>query len=332
MSISRGSVAEIYCPVSGSVGSGYFCTSRLVLTAQHVVSGAVLNAAPPVILPSAHAEELIRTRAKSPALCRVRSLAAGAGAAFLDAVPVWWSAAADVVLLVLVDPRAASASVPPITWSEIPESDPIDVNAVGFPQADTTEGVRESRQISGQLNPLSGVKSGRFVIHINESIGRVPANASSSWEGISGAALFAGDVLVGLILVDADAAHPERLELWALPAKTFADDPVFVSWTCWDGGEGSWERSKELASSEIALRLERSRDKTVESDLRDYLGALEQYSDSAYRVLAARFPAGLTLENVYVPLRGKAAGQAMLLADALHFLCGIPRSRDRKNV
>ena len=69
---------------------------------------------------------------------------------------------------------------------------------------------------------------------------------------MSGVDLFAEDALIGVVLVDADVAQPERLELWALPAHTFADDPPFLHWICWNGGEGGWNRSKETPSSEMA--------------------------------------------------------------------------------
>jgi len=240
------SVAEIYCPASGSVGSGYFLTSRLVLTARHVIAGAISNVGIPEIPTAAQVEELLQTLPEKHMVCRVRSLDAGRGKSFLNAVPVWWSADADVALLALTTACSDQENnVPPITWTNVPESEPIYVTAVGFPEADTKEGIRESRQLSGQLVPLSGVKAGRFVIHVSGNIGKISPNIGSSWAGMSGAALFAEDILIGVVLVDADSAHPERLELWALPVHTFADDPSFIHWIRWDGGEGRWNRSKE---------------------------------------------------------------------------------------
>jgi hypothetical protein len=51
MGLLRSSIAEVYCPASRLVGSGYFCASRLVLTAGHVIAGALSNAGPPEIPP-----------------------------------------------------------------------------------------------------------------------------------------------------------------------------------------------------------------------------------------------------------------------------------------
>ncbi|HXT83896.1 MAG TPA: hypothetical protein VN704_06135 [Verrucomicrobiae bacterium] len=89
------------------------------------------------------------------------------------------------------------------------------------------------------------MKSGQLVIHLHENIGNPPPGASSSWAGMSGAALFAEDALIGVVLVDADPTHTERLELWALPANTFADNPSFIHWIRWDGGERKWNHSKQ---------------------------------------------------------------------------------------
>ena len=248
MGLLLSSVAEIYCPASDKVGSGYFCTSRLILTARHVIAGAISNEGAPEILHAAQAEEILQTLAKNRMVCRVRALKPGGGGTFLDAVPVWWSADADVALLALTTPCSDRGSdVPPITWANVPESKSIKVTAVGFPEADTENGIRESRQISRLLNPLSGVKTGRLRHPREWKHRQTPPGTGSSWAGMSGAALFAvaEDVLIGIVLVDADAEHPERLELWALPAHTFADDPSFLHWIRWDGGEERWSRSKQ---------------------------------------------------------------------------------------
>jgi tetratricopeptide (TPR) repeat protein len=253
MGLSGNLVAEIYSPPGRAVGSGYFCTSRLVLTAKHVVSGALPMVGPPEISTLGEAGDFERVFQENRVACRVRSLAAGGGGAFVDAIPVWWSKNADVALLAL----AAQKTQPPvsrtITWADVPESEPLDVKAVGFPEADSENGVRESRQISGRLNPLSGVKAQRFVIQVSGSIRELPTVAESSWAGMSGAALFSGDFLVGVMLVDADVRHPERLELWALPARAFANDPAFLRWIRWDGGEGAWTFSSESPPTSMAL-------------------------------------------------------------------------------
>jgi HEAT repeat protein len=219
------------------------------------VSGSLSKASIREIGPEEDPESWLATLANMGAICRVRSLRVRGGTAFEDAVPVWWTADADVALLALSAPPSGrdGVVVPSITWADVAQSQPVEVTAVGFPEADVEQGLRESRQISGHLNPLSGLKAGRYVISVGETIGRVPTGATSSWAGMSGAAVFAEDVLVGLLLVDADPTHPERLELWALPARTFADHPSFLRWIHWGGGDGTWIRSLEPPSSAMTL-------------------------------------------------------------------------------
>src|SRR5208337_3421139 len=113
--------------------------------------------------------------------------------------------------------------------------------------------VRESRQLSGHLNPLSGVKAGRWVVSVEEKIGAVRGGEKSPWAGLSGAALFADNYLIGVMIGDADPAELNRLELWALPARMFADDPDFVRWVRWDSGDGAWTKSDKSPPSQISL-------------------------------------------------------------------------------
>jgi V8-like Glu-specific endopeptidase len=256
MGLSRDLVAEIYSPANHAVGSGYFCTSRLILTAKHVVSGALPNVGPVDVSTQGEAGDFDRILSENRTVCRVRSLSAGGGGPFVDAIPVWWSESADVALLALKAQGTHAGAPRTVTWADVREGEPIDVTAVGFPEADTENGVRESRQISGRLNPISGVKANRLIVHVNGSIAELPAGVGSSWAGMSGAALFAGEFLIGVVLGDADVLRSDRLELWALPARSFADNHAFLNWIRWDGGEGAWSFSSDSPTSSMALLTE----------------------------------------------------------------------------
>jgi Trypsin/Trypsin-like peptidase domain len=256
MGLSRDLVVEIYSPANHAVGSGYFCTSRLILTAKHVVSGALPKVGPTSVSTLGRATAFEQVFHENRTVCRVRSLSAGGGGPFVDAIPVWWSESADVALLALKAEGTQAGVSRTVTWADVREGDPIDVTAVGFPQADTENRVRESRQISGRLNPFSGVKGNRLIIHVSGSIAELPAGVGSSWAGMSGAALFAGELLIGVVLGDADVVRSERLELWALPARAFADDRAFLDWIRWDAGEDSWIFSSDSPPSSMALLTE----------------------------------------------------------------------------
>ena len=56
------------------------------------------------------------------------------GGDFLDAVPIWWSAHADVALLVLIRLLSNRGSrVPPVAWANVLERQLINVTTVDFP-------------------------------------------------------------------------------------------------------------------------------------------------------------------------------------------------------
>jgi len=232
-------VAEVYDPTARVAGSGWFCTARLVLTAWHVIEGATSDGEPPHPphrpLSSATVAELAGGRR----LCRVRALAdAARGRPFHDAVPVWWRPDCDVALLLVVEDADRQVGRLETSWADLTTADPVDVTAVGFPDHDVVGRVRESRQFTGVVHPLSGVRGGHWVITTSPLTG---ATSRSGWAGMSGAALFAGDRLVGIVTTDAGSPSGPVAELRAVPARAFADDPALAAWIRWAGGAGVWE-------------------------------------------------------------------------------------------
>ncbi|MEU0599752.1 hypothetical protein ABZ484_16115 [Streptomyces sp. NPDC006393] len=247
MALSAQRVAEVFNPSAGVVGSGWFVAPHLVLTVWHAAEGTTLDGEPPPGKPPprrplspAALDELSRDRPR----CRVRALAdARKGHSFRDAVTVWWRPECDVALLLVtgVHQPASPAGWAPTYWADLPSADPVDVTAVGFPDHDVVSGMRESRQFSGVVHPLSGVRSGQWVITTGALARPTPG---SGWAGMSGAALFAGDRLVGIVTADAGGRSGPVAELRAVPAAAFADDPGLTAWIRWAGGAGVWARGR----------------------------------------------------------------------------------------
>lgn len=234
-------IIEVYDPNGGSVGSGYLLTSRLVLTARHVVEAALPRECPPT--PEQSEFEAFSLPSVHPR-CRLRPLDRTGRSKFVDAIAVWWMRSIDAaLLLILPNPEFDLKPVASLSWSDLSTADPIDVTAVGFPDADSAARIRDSRQIFGIVAPLSGVKNNRWVVHVHGSIGPPRSGSPSAWAGMSGAALFADQFLIGILEVDADPVRPERMELWALPVRTFAMQKDFGAWIRWDGGTEAWKQS-----------------------------------------------------------------------------------------
>ncbi|WP_190086390.1 S1 family peptidase [Streptomyces longisporoflavus] len=229
---------EIYEPQTGSVGSGYLINDYTVLTARHIVQGALPDDGPLTPPPQRDVEHGLVGLPRSYPRCRIRPLHRGGQVSFNDAVVAWWSSRIDVALLVITDTTGwetvragnsgAFGKLP--MWADVTGGHPFEVTAVGFPDGDVDGRIRESRQIKGFVTPLSGVKSNRWVVQIEGGARLARPNGGSTWAGMSGAALFADDLLIGIIESDKAPGHPERRELWALPARAFADDPHLTAW------------------------------------------------------------------------------------------------------
>jgi TPR repeat protein len=229
---------------TGRSGSGYLLTPHLVLTARHVVL-AVLE---PESADSAR-DSGDRVLSREP-LCTVRPLPFTETAGDYDyAAEVEWSAEdLDVALLRIVDARWSTGAVRDGWWAPITGTNEVPVSGVGFPrfQRDDTE------QLVARLRPLSGLIRQRLELMVDDPPAATDGKASP-WAGISGAAVFAGDMLVGVVLSDPAGTDHHRLR--AVPASLFAENPDFVRTVVQDGGPSALRRSL-LQRREISDLLE----------------------------------------------------------------------------
>ena len=258
MGLEEAQVAEVFVPASGGFGSGYLVSPRLVLTARHVVEAVLRNREPPKRPAGPLTARLISNLATGLQPCRVRLLSRTAGRPFHDAVPIWWRDDVDAALLAVLDHTdpswEASPSLTGLTWADVSGADPVDCLAVGFPVADADGDIRESRELDGTIMPLSHYKKGRLVIQARGTISQSPTGEMSAWAGMSGAAVFAEGLLIGVLRFDADPLNPTRMELWAESARVFGADHDFAGWLRADGGRGAWTRSPSGPQQRIRLR------------------------------------------------------------------------------
>ncbi|MGK5543140.1 S1 family peptidase [Streptomyces sp. URMC 127] len=188
--------------ITGSRGSGYLLTPRLVLTAAHVLKGA----------PEAR-------------------VAVVGGTGRHSARVVWrGEGACDAALLVsgrdLVRPETA-ARLSPVRWARLTDSSPLrGCQAMGFPRAqhDRTRGV-DTEHIECALRPGSGLVRNRYVLDVKD-VSPEPASGSSPWGGMSGAALFADGLLLGVVAEAPPNWRHQRLE--AVKGRTLLEDASFV--------------------------------------------------------------------------------------------------------
>ena len=168
-----GQVAELLVSGPDRRGSGYLLTPTLVLTAAHVVAGA--------------AGVRVRFEARTP------------GEWVADAQDVWCDEGLDVAV-VTIPARPGGARF--AGFGRLGGSGlPLQYTATGFPwfkvrQDDGT--YRDQAQVTGQIAPWSNQKEGtlELAVHPPEA---GPPDIHSPWEGMSGAAVFAGGRIIGIV-------------------------------------------------------------------------------------------------------------------------------------
>ena len=196
MGFDRYRVMEVFVkPVNGParVGSGYRVNETVVLTAGHVVTG----------LP-------VRTPAQATAgdhgagRCELRALGERT---WTNGSVLWRSTSADLAMDVAL--IGLARDVPPLPpgspvprWGRVDGMEPVAVSAVGFPWAqERPDRVRDSEQLFGFIAPAAMLKAGLCAVTV---LTAAPAGRAdgSPWAGMSGAALFAGPFLVGVVVID----------------------------------------------------------------------------------------------------------------------------------
>ncbi|MEU8435142.1 tetratricopeptide repeat protein [Streptomyces sp. NPDC029216] len=189
---------------SARQGSGYLIGSRLVLTSAHLLAeGAAIQAAVPG---GTGAQPCRVVWLRDDGVCDAALLAADAH--------------------LVADPSGC----PPadVVWGRLHDLTPWpDCEAVGYPQAARrSRAGADSEQLVGTLKPGSSLMSDRYVLDsIHSAPGRAGTPGGSPWQGMSGAAVFAGHHLIGVVSGDPVQWGHSRVE--AVPVSVFAEDPAF---------------------------------------------------------------------------------------------------------
>lgn len=178
-------------------GSGYLIADGLVLTAAHVLER----------------ETGVAAQEDQPA-----EVACIEGA-WQPATVAWADNGRDVALLTCPGLQAGGA----VRWGRLTGSDPVDWGTVGFPAASVDEdGGRQAEHAFGRASPIGGRAAGRLALTVES---REARGSDSPWAGLSGAAVFCGDHLVGVITAD-PAAYARSLA--GRRAEDFCQDPGLV--------------------------------------------------------------------------------------------------------
>ncbi|MFD8854092.1 hypothetical protein, partial [Streptomyces sp. NPDC059604] len=186
----------------GGPGSGYVVGGRLVLTSAHIV-----------------ARTAVRVEVFQPG-----------GAHTQGGVVVWCGTPGgrdDAALVLLNDDPHRQAPTGAVRWGRLVTDRPgTGCETWGLPdvaqQPDT--GV-EAVQLQGRVNAGSGFVGNRHVIDLLQHPLAWWQDNTSPWGGLSGAAVFCGRLLTGVVA--SDRAHSGHGQLNAVPAYVLHHDPAF---------------------------------------------------------------------------------------------------------
>jgi hypothetical protein len=194
-------VVEIHGGPRGQHGSGYLLAPGLALTARHVVAGL----------------QFTELRLLEPDELGFP----GRVGAWQDARVAWASPDADLALLAAAESKTFRDLPGATTVGRLDGRAPVRVHAMGFPRALAAPTHSDVLQLQASINAWSGARSDALLLDVQTSR---PAE-DNGWKGMSGAAVFAGDRLVGV--VEAVPTKLDGLTLRATPAYLlFADEPA----------------------------------------------------------------------------------------------------------
>ena len=201
MGFDRHRVMEVFAKPAngpGRIGSGYLVNDASVLTAGHVVAGLPIRS----LAEMAAADD-------TAGRCQVRPLGVQE---WVSGSVLWRDHSADVALIGLSGDRPLLPPGSPVPrWGVVDGVEPVSCGAVGFPWAqEQSDRVRDTEQLIGFAAPLSTVKAGHLSLTAVSAAPRSREHGSP-WAGMSGAAVFVGPYLVGVVIVDPVRFGEDRL-------------------------------------------------------------------------------------------------------------------------
>ncbi|MET8687321.1 FxSxx-COOH system tetratricopeptide repeat protein [Streptomyces sp. NPDC004732] len=205
-------VVEIWNPGARRSGTGFLVADRIVLTALHNALGA----------------RQLEVRRLDPE---------GRDEGWAGAELLWpereQDPEVDVALIRVTDGAwTVPDEMDPVRWGRIDAAvveERLGCLAVGFPRSEVRDGVRDTKEIRGHVEALTGLKSGgeRITVYVDGVAAPSKPGDKSRWAGTSGAAVFARGRLVGVVTTDR-ARDYEADQLTAVSVASLAARPGFA--------------------------------------------------------------------------------------------------------
>lgn len=167
----------------------------------------------------------------------------------------WVDPVNDLALLRIESgrPKFLSDTEPAVRFGKLGYQMAQQANGCGFPTSQEIEDRQNPLELHGYLSWLNALKENQLQLEITRS---VPSNPNE-WKGVSGAALFVGDLLIGVV-VETNKGSAKKA-LWAAPISAIANDPSFCKLVC-------GTTNKPLSIEEVGIQNVPQREK-IESKL-----------------------------------------------------------------
>nr|WP_269781526.1 tetratricopeptide repeat-containing serine protease family protein [Nocardia bovistercoris] len=159
----------------------------------------------------------------------------------------------DAALVQVTDPAWPVLPIEPIVWGRTVTYQPgIPCRSWGFPDfVQRRHQPVDMEQPRGTLNPGDRYSTDTYVLHLDTHPPTTMPDGGSPWAGMSGAAVFCGALLTGVVAVD--PAHRDHAALEAVPAYVLLTNPDFRTAVEDNAGEG-WLRCEPVELQELMDR------------------------------------------------------------------------------
>ncbi|MFE7095215.1 hypothetical protein, partial [Streptomyces erythrochromogenes] len=133
----------------------------------------------------------------------------------------------DAALVKVTSVDWSPAAGRPVRWGHLVTGNTSECVTCGLPEAFQQPDYAETAQPTGKISVGDRSVGNRYVMQLNHPLGAGSHAAGSPWGGLSGAALFSGDLLIGVIAMHPAADRSEQLE--AVPVYILMCDDGFLA-------------------------------------------------------------------------------------------------------
>ena len=164
--------------------------------------------------------------------------------------------------LAIVSVPELAGGVEPVRWGRLGGSEPVPWKAIGFPVAGLDDSGRQPETAWGEVAPTTEEFAGLLGLVIGSRAARPTPGGSSGWAGLSGAAVFSHDRLVGVVIEDppefAGSLTARRIDCLADHALLYeaAGSPVIEAVSAESADDSEWiSRHAEAIKREFLTRI-----------------------------------------------------------------------------